>query len=277
MGDVYELVNTFGTGNAALTTLAHVWDPLNVAAIRANTDNPPASIQAAWAFTSTAADITIHSPRMHDDIQAVHFRAQATTPDVLVLEGFSQIMYSQDVPIVTSTYAAAPASGAAENFDYLVYYPNLGGGNQRLVPWAQIAPLVQHYLGIKVSPISSATAGAFGAPVLLNSTEDLTKANSWYAVLGYEPSISATSIAMFGPDTSNYLYGGPATLNLTTTRRWFWWLEYTSGIPSIPVINSANKGSTNIVVSSTTASTTVPLTLFCAYLGPVASNPTLGQ
>lgn len=277
MGAVFELVNTYGTGNAALTTLPHVWDPQNVAAIRANTDNPPASIQAVWAYTSTAADITIHSPRMHDDIQAVHVRSQATTSDVMALEGFDQIMYSQDVPIISSTYAAAPASGAAENVDYLMYYPNLGGGNQRLVHWQQIQGLVQHYLGIKASPISSATAGAFGAGVLLNSTEDLTKANSWYAVLGYQCSIAATSIAIQGPDTSNYLYGGPASLVWVNTRRWFWWLDFLGPYAAIPVINSANKGSTNIYAASTTASTTVPVTLFTAYLGPVASNPTLGQ
>lgn len=277
MGAVYELVNTTGTGNAALTTLVHTWDPLNVAAIRANTDNPPASIETAWGFTSTAADVTIHSPRMHDDIQAVHFRTQATTADVLALEGFGQVMYSQDLPIVTSTYAAAPASGAAENFDYLVYYPNLGGGAQRLVAWAQIAPLIQHYLGVKVSPITSATAGFFGSPVLLNSTEDFTKANSWYALLGYEVSVAATSVAIQGPDTSNYVYGGPASLSTINTRRWFIMLERENSVPSIPIINSANKASTNIYAAGTTASTTVPTTLVFAYLGPVAANPNLGQ
>ena len=277
MGAVYELNNTYGTGNASATTLTHAWDGLNVQAIRANTDNPPAQVISAWSYFSAAGDVTMHSPRMHDDIQAVHFRVQATTADVLALEGFSQVMYSQDSPIVTSTFGSAPANGTAEAFDYLIYYPNLGGGNQRLAPWAQIRPLIQHYLGIKTSPISSGTAGAFGAAVLLNSTEDYTKANSWYAVLGYECSVAATSVAIQGPDTSNYIYGGPALLGTINTRRWFWYLEQCTGYPSIPIINSANKASTNVYAASTTASTTVPVTLFTAYLGPVASNPQLGQ
>jgi hypothetical protein len=277
MGAVWELVSTYGTGNGSLTTLTHVWDPLSVQAIRANTDNPPAMIMADWAYFSAAGDVTIHSPRMHDDIQAVHSRVQATTADILNLECFQQVMYSQDLPIVSSTYAAAPGNTVAENYEYLIYYPNLGGGNQRLAPWAQIRPLIQSYLGVKVSPITGATAGQSGAAVLLNATEDYTKANSWYALYGYEVSVAATSIAIQGPDTSNYIVGGPATTGTINTRRWFYQLEQETGIPSIPIINSANKSSTNIYAVGTTASTTVPVTLHFAYLGPVASNPNLGQ
>lgn len=270
MGIAIETLNTYGTGNASLTTLTHVADPLQSLAIRASNGSPAVHMESAWAYVSAAADVTIHSPRMHDDIVAVEVRAQPTLATPLAAEGFVQALYSQDILIVQSTYGSAPGSSVAECVGTLMYYDDLPGASARLVMPQQVLANVKHYLGVKVAPTSGATAGTYGAGVAINSTQDYFKANSDYALIGYSLSVACANFGILGADTSNLIVGGPGAIDPLVTRHYFYWLSEVSGKPCVPVINSANKASTFVYCSHTTANTTVTGELLFAYLGPTA-------
>jgi len=266
-----ETLNTYGTGNAALTTLTHVADPQQSLALRASNGSPGVHMLNLWAYVAAAADLTVHSPRMHDDIIAVEADAQATLATPLLDEGFTQDLYSQDILIIQSTFAVAPGNGIAENLGAVIYYDDLPGIKPRLAMPAQITPNVKGYLGVKFIATSSATAGAIGAGVAINATQDYFKANSDYALIGYNLRTIAANFAIQGADTGNLFIGGPGAVDPLVTRRWFWTMSESEGRPCIPVINSANKASTFFVVSHPTASTAVTGTAFFAYLGDTSN------
>lgn len=263
-----EVINTYGTGNASLTTLLHVADPTQGLAIRASNGSPSAHIGAVWTDMSAAADVTIHSPRMHDNIYAVQARVQATDPTPVYDEGFYQPMYQVDAPTIQSTFAAAPGSGVAENLGYTVIYDDLPGIASRLRAWAQVQPLVKGYLGVKFVATSSATAGAIGANAAINATQDVFQINNDYALIGYNLSVACANVNVYGADTGNLNVGGPGTLKQEITRNWFLHMDATEGGPCIPIINSANKSSTFVTVSAPGASTAVTGELVFAWLGP---------
>lgn len=267
MGLAIETINTYGTGNASLTTLAHVADPVQSLAIRSSNGQPSAHLGPVWGFQSAAADDSIFSPRMHDDVHGLQWRQQASLVTPTTDEGLWAPMYSQDVPVVQSVYGAAPGSTVAEGIGYNVYYSDLPGIAGNYMSWAQVAPLIKTYYGVKVSATSSATAGAYGAGVAINSTYDNFKANQPYALIGYLVSVACTNVGVQGSDTGNLIYGGPGAADPIVTRSWFRRMEQITGQPSIPVINSANKQGTNVYVSHTSASTTVIVQLIFAYIG----------
>lgn len=267
MGIAMETINTYGTGNGSLTTLVHVADPLQSLAVRSANGSPAAHLGPVWGQVGAAADLTITSPRMHDVLHAVEMRAQSGLVTPLWEEGLDQPLFSVDTLAVSSVFGSAPGNTVAEQCGFNIYYDDLGGAQANLMSWAQIKPNVKQYLGVKNSVTSSATAGAYGAGTAINAGYDEFKSDTLYAVLGYNVSAACGNVAIQGADTGNYLVGGPGAVDPVVTRRWFMRLEELSGRPSIPVIKANNKGSTNVFVSHTTASTTVTVTLLLAWLG----------
>jgi hypothetical protein len=267
MPPILETINTYGTGTGALTTLAHVADPMQSLYLRQANGSPAAFIGPEWAFVSAGADVIVTSPRLHDVLHGVQTRAQATLVTPLFEEGLQQADFSVDLLSVQTVYTAAPGNGVAEGVGFNVYYPDLGGGSAAFATFAQIQPSIKQYLGVKVSATSSGTAGAYGAGAAINSVYDEFKADTVYALLGYNVSVACTNVAIQGADTSNYLVGGPGAVDPFITRRWFYHLSELYGYPLIPLIKANNKGSTNVFVSHTTASTTVIVTLLFAWLG----------
>jgi hypothetical protein len=205
---------------------------------------------------------------MHDDVHGIQLRVQASKSDPLFPYDSDQNMYSQDTPTVQSVFGSAPSNAVAEQAGYNIYYNDLPGISANLLPWSQVQPQIISFYGVKVSATSSATAGAFGAGSAINSVYDNFKANSLYALLGYQVSAECGNVCVQGSDTGNLLLGGPGSVALIETRNYFVDLSNASGRACIPVINSANKASTNVFVSHTTASTTIVVDLVFAYLGP---------
>lgn len=266
MPRTFETINTYGTGNASLTTLAHVADPLQGLAIRDSQGAPAAHLGPVWAQMASAADLEIFSPRMHDDLHALQLRVQASLSTPLGAIPVSQPMFRTDTPTVQSVFGAAPGSGVAEQAGYCVMYDDLSGGQQALASWAEVEPQIEHLLGVKVSATSSATAGAYGAGVAINNTYDVFKADRKYALLGYGVSAECGNVGVQGADTGNYIYGGPGAVDPIVTRDWFKRLEEIFGPPTIPIIKANNKAGTTVLVSHTTASTTIIVQLLFALL-----------
>lgn len=277
MPPVFETVSATQPATAVVTTIAYAADPTQTLQIRSANGSPAAFIYAVWSQTGAACDSTIHSPRMHDNVAGLKWRTQSAVNSPGIMEGLWQPMYSQDTPTVAATFAAAP--NAVENLAYGLYYPDLPGSAPLLATYAQVMAQAKQwwtpnggYLGVRVSPVTSATAGQLGAGVALNSTDSNFKANSWYALLGYQASVIANTILVQGTDTGNLKVGGPGALANIETRRWFVHLDNILGVPSIPVFNSANAGSTLVFANDIAGGTTIPVDLTFLYLGPSAAG-----
>lgn len=268
MPQALETINTYGTGNGSLTTLAHVADPSQSLAIRSSNGSPSAYLFGTWAQMAIAADLSIFSPRMHDDVHGIQTRVQVSISNPVFPYLTMQAMYSQDTPTVQSVFGSAPGNTVAECAGYNIWYDDLPGISANLASWEQVAPQIQSFYGVKVSCVSSATAGALGAGSAINSVYDNFKANQRYALLGYLVNVACANVSIQGSDTGNLQIGGPGAISQIETRRLFIDYSMATGKPMIPIINSANKASTNVFVSHTTASTTVIVDLIFAYLGP---------
>jgi hypothetical protein len=85
--------------------------------------------------------------------------------------------------------------------------------------------------------------------------------------LGYITDTTVTSVGYRGPDLGNTRAGGPGTSIRTVTREWFADLYRWTGLPTIPVINSANKGGTFVDVAHTAGAATVVIETLLAQLG----------
>jgi hypothetical protein len=128
---------------------------------------------------------------------------------------------------------------------------------------ADIDQIVANVKPITVAITTSATIGQW-TDTVVTTTEDLTKANTDYAVLGYATSAALGMVAVKGSDVSNFRVGGPGSTNLEDTSNYFVRMSDYHGIPFIPVFNAANKNAFFVSTVDSAASTASTITLFCA-------------
>lgn len=266
MGAGLEIVNAYVAAAATTNPQAMTPGAGQSFTVRASSPTGTVNLEGVWGNTTVISDIRIRSPRLHDDVQAIRATVQANDPRPSILEYFTQTLYSQDFLTVEDVPFVAPGAAALQGAGLLVYYSDIPGVSANLRTWAEVAPNVVAWYSQRVLPVTGATAGDWGPGVAINSSYDVLKANTLYAILGYEIQTACTSIAIQGIDTGNLLCGGPGCVDPITTRRWFAWQSDEAGYPLIPVINSANKGATLVNACGLVASTAIPVTLYLAQL-----------
>lgn len=218
------------------------------------------------AWLTTAAQVTVRSNRLHDATQGILSESRGAEADIVWPIGVQQPLYPQDTLTVGANFDAAPAANAIQHATLQMYYPNLDGGNASLRHWSEVQPNIIESMGVFVTPVSGASPGSWGNGVLINSKFDLMKGNQLYAVLGFVTTAVVSAVAIQGPDTSNFLCGGPNSVALDDTRWYFKRLSDATGLATIPVINSANKAGTNVLIASSVAATAADVTLHCVRL-----------
>jgi hypothetical protein len=276
MGYAIETVAGSYTAAAATGVQAYTAVTGQSFQVRALAPNANAWLETLWTHSSATGYTRIRSPRMHDDVVGLQFAHYTNNMSPLGMECLSQELFSQDILIVEDNWRVAPAA-VAQQIAFNLYYDDIAGINANFWTWAQVqtaaraAPVPNQYLGVQVNPISGGAITAWGAGVALNSVQDVMKANSYYAVIGYETNVAFTALSLIGTDLGNLQVGGPGSVDPVITRQWFPLQEVTTGRPSIPVINSQNKVSTLVQVIDTTLTTTFDVSLILLYLGPTGA------
>ena len=215
-----------------------------------------------WAQEATAGTVRIRSPRIHDNVQGIRARVVAADPRPLLPYPLAQPLYPQDVLTLEI------AGGAAETdvMSALIYYDNVPGVNARLATWDQISPRIVNLVTVETNHTTGATAGDYGGSLAINANFDLLKANTDYAILGYETDVSVCSVGYRSPDFGNLRIGGPGTSQRDETRMWFTWLDQQFAPPAIPIFNAANKGGTFVDLVATQTATAVNVNTVLAEL-----------
>jgi hypothetical protein len=253
----------------AATATAQPMTALNgqTATIRATANgNAPVTLQGIATDFQDAGDFRVRSPRMHDDVNAIRIAAPAGVPQWGANEYFSQPLYSQDTLTVEAVFTAAPTVSHI-SLGYLnVFYADVPGISAVLRSAGEVMPNIVDILAVPVTPTSSATAGNWGAGVALNSSVDVFKANTLYALLGYVCPVAFGAWSIQGVDVGNLQVGAPGTTQVRDTRGWFGYMSDETGLPCIPVINSQNKASTLVNVSAIATATALEVTLIMAQL-----------
>jgi hypothetical protein len=223
---------------------------------------------ASWAFNSSAGELRIRSPRLHDFFSGIRNRVTAASTQVLYLDpsgdSYSQRLYAQDALTVELTGGAAEIDTAA----LLIGYEDLGGVAGRFIDNPTLAKIGLNVVTVEVTVTAVAT-GNFGGAVAVNSSIDNLIANTDYAVLGGYTDTRGDAVGITGVDFGNLRVGFPAEPSLRQlTGNWFVKLADAFGGAWIPVFNSANKTQTTVDVQTNGAGGTYIINLELVQLLP---------
>lgn len=221
-----------------------------------------AYLEDIWGQSASAGFVRVRSPRLHDNVQGIRVRQIAANTRSLLGDESRQNLYAQDNLIIEA------GGGAAETdmYAFLLQYSDIPGLDAQLATWDQVSARLVNLLTIEVATATSATAGDWPAGTAINATNDLLKANTFYAILGYIQDVATCVTALRGPDTGNVRIGGPGTTEALETRSQFVDNSQRLGIPGIPIINSANKQATLVYTAGPAVSANVNVDLIACEL-----------
>jgi hypothetical protein len=236
----------------------------NSLSIRNFDQSKRAKLVALWAKTQAAGILRVRGPEFHDNVQGLRTRIISATP-------LPEIPYEYDEPLkpvqnLTVELAGSSTSGNIELAFLHIYYPEIVGLTGNYVTWEKIRDKINHVLGVEVS-ITGLTSGQWGTSTKINNNNDNFKADTWYALLGYTVDALCGAVRFQAPETGNLGVAGPGFHSRPDlTRDWFARVGYWTGLPSIPVINANNKGSTLVDVATDQAGGTFNVTAILAEL-----------
>ena len=192
-----------------------------------------------WAHVQGTGIFKVHSPKFHDNVQGLRFRTVVDSPVPFLPWDMNQKLYPQDDLIATLSGSAT--GGDIESACLLIYYSDLPGVQARLTTSDAVRGSMVNLFVCEVS-LTLGTSGNYSGVVAINDDFDLFKANTDYAIMGYTVSTNCACIRIKGSDTGNLGIGGPGNSDKPElTRRFFANMADATGLPMIPVINSANK------------------------------------
>lgn len=244
-GPALELLTGFVTApdttQTALTMAAG-----NSLTIRNAALNSPVKLMSTWVDAQLRGILRIRSPKMHDNVQGIRFATIASEVQPLMDCAFPQLLYPQDV--LTVDLSGSATGGDIETACLLVRYDDLPGQSARLIDSPTLKQRMVNVVTVE-NTLTTGTAGGYSGEEALNADFDLLKANTDYALIGYQVSPVAgqtvgecACVRWRGADTGNLGVGGPGTdTDRWLTHRWFAYLSERSGLPCIPVFNSANR------------------------------------
>lgn len=212
-----------------------------------------AKLTAAWRHDETGTEgfVQLKSPRLANTTTGIKLRS-LDSPAVELLPPYGlQNLFSGDDLTVNLSGTATTAHTTFGAFE--VYYSTLGGASQRLHMWGDIAGIVANLFTQTVA-VDVAIAGTWKT-VLSNTTADLMRADTTYALLGYLVDIAYGVVGIKCQETSTLRVVGPGTTRSEATSWYFVEKSNSLGMPFIPVVNANNRGNINVTANAGKAST----------------------
>lgn len=185
---------------------------------------------------TTAGFVRVMSPRMHDVSRGLTFFPGETPAVKLFPYETEQPLYSGDFLQITVSGGTAEADAAALS----IYYNDLPGSDAKLKMLSDIVPNIVNLKSAEVDVTQGATAFAW-VDTAINTTENLLKADTWYAVLGFDTDTAALVIGVKGPETANLRIAGPAPTATYDTNDYFIRQAVATNKAFIPTFNANNR------------------------------------
>lgn len=204
----------------------------------------------------------IRSPYLHDIAEGIQFFPGIFPSGDMYVTQTPQVLRPQDTLIAEMLVNAITSHGDAA---LGIFYSDLPGVQSRLHTLADILPLIAN---VKLMRVTMGAGGAAGVwlDTAITATEDVTRANTDYAVLGFITDTALTAVAIKGPDTGNLRVGGPGVVQAWITQNYFINESIEAQGPRIPVFNSANKNGTFVSAFSIASPTGANVQLVIAQL-----------
>lgn len=262
MGIGVDTIGFHATAAAVAGTTATV-SPGDSFTVRNFTQQSGAVLTQLLRHDETAGEgfVQVKSPRLANDTTGIKVRA-ADSPSADLLPGYGlQSMYSGD----NLTVRVSGAAGATKTTvgALQVYYNTLPGASARLKAWGTLASIIANVFTQTVG-VDAATPGTW-ATVLSNTTADLMRADTTYALLGYTVDAAYCAVGLRCQETSTLRICGPGVTRSEVTSNWFVDMSQKLGKPFIPVCNANNRGNIHTTALSGLP-TTGKVTLIWAQL-----------
>ncbi len=207
--------------------------------IRSTRQDADIRLVQAWTKHQTAGNLRIRSPRLHDNVEGIRLFSVAAEVAPLLPWGPMQRLFSQDDLIVEITGSAA--AGDIELGALYVWYEEIPGVMARMIDADEVMQRMVNIVTVE-NTLALGTTGDYTGEEAINAEFDLLRANTDYAILGYHVSGVALAVRYRSVDFGNLGVGGPANEELKgLTGNWFIELSRRTGLPAVPVFNSANK------------------------------------
>ena len=226
----------------------------------------------AWGGNNvTKCDFSIRSPLMHDNVRGLRFAHMFNptqsgadgNPNLYLPPYWKQPYHPTDTLIVEVLGAASDDVTFCQSILYET--PSMAGG--RFLTAGEVQSRTRNLVGIRCSPPAGSAVSTWGAAEALNTDDDRLKANTDYAFLGLTSDLPFTAFKIVGPDTANLGIAVPGYRDGQVTSGWFYEMARRMNMPLVPVINSNNKGVTNLYVADAGGSTAPLISLLFAELG----------
>jgi len=238
MGAALELIAGFVTAPSTTFT-AWGMNTGNTNTVRNCPEGKLVRILEAWADWQTAGILRVRSPKLHDAVQGIRLQGVASEVQGLLPAVAPQRVYPQDTLTIEQTGSAT--AGDIESGALLLYYEDLPGSAARFIDRAELQRRAVNIFTVE-NTLALGTAGNYSGEEAINVEFDLFKANTDYALIGYNVSVECACVRWRGADLGNLGVGGPGNETLKVmTRDWFVRLSEKHGLSLIPVFNSANK------------------------------------
>jgi hypothetical protein len=219
---------------------------------------------------TSAQPFRIRSPLLHDNVQGLRFYPGENGAPHLLPQYMTQKLQPQDTLTIELSTAASTGKAVAVP---LIYYNSLPGATARLHTKGDIMGIIKNIKPLVVTISSGGNTAGIWQDVVITTTEDLLHANTDYAVLGLLSDNTVSCLAIKGIDTGNLRVGAPGITRSEINNDWFVRLSDQTGLPTIPVFNSANKGSTYVsLMSSAATGANTDVTLILAELAQNLAN-----
>jgi hypothetical protein len=191
---------------------------------------------------TTLGAFQIRSPRMHDNVRGLQYpNPVAPNFPPLWTPACQELVAQDQLNVLISGSAGA---GDLMLASLLVMYDDLPGIEGNFITPDELKSKMVDLVTIQ-NTITTTTGPNYTGAVAINATNDLMKANTPYALLGYALTVACGCVTWRGSDTGNLRVGGfGQPTMLEDTRDWFIKLSQLSNLPCIPVFNSANKANT---------------------------------
>jgi hypothetical protein len=210
---------------------------------------------------TTAGFVRVMSPRMHDVSKGLTYLPGETPAARLFPFEVEQPLYSGDSLQITVSGGTAEADAAALG----IYYTDLPGSDAKLKMLADVVPNLVNLKSVEIDVTQSGTAFTW-VDAAITTTENLLKADTWYAVLGFDTDTAALVIGVKGPETANLRIGGPGPTSTIATNDYFIRQSQATGKPFIPVFNANNRAAYFVCLNCLAISGTTKVSLELAEL-----------
>lgn len=242
MGRAMEIITGLNTAPGATMTTATA---LTGNSFTIRDSRRAISMPTAWGTRQGAGALRITSPLLHDNTLGIQCEIGATS-SALIGFPMSQPLHAQDELSIQQTGSAV--AGDIEFASFISYYDDLPGVSANFIDVATLMRRTKNIFSNQIT-IATGTTGQYTGSAAVNSNEDAFKANTDYALIGYQVITSAAhAIRFVGPDWGNLGVGGPGFLSnaMMDTKAWFVDLSRLLGAPCIPVMNASNRALTTI-------------------------------